>query len=30
VIGRPSAEGAEVWAVGPDGGIAMQATATLG
>src|SRR5918998_175256 len=30
VIGRPRAEGAEVWAVGPDGGIAMQATATLG
>ena len=30
VIGRPAAEGAEVWAVGPDGGIAMQATATLG
>ena len=30
VIGRPTAEGAEVWAVGPDGGIAMQASATLG
>ncbi len=30
VIGRPTTEGAEVWAVGPDSGIAMQATATLG
>lgn len=30
VIGRPTAEGAEAWAVGPDGGIAMQASATLG
>jgi 3-methylfumaryl-CoA hydratase len=30
VVGRPTDTGAELWALTPDGTIAMQATATLG
>lgn len=30
VLGQPTADGADLWAVGPEGGIAVQANATLG